>query len=126
MNRWRNGSQSGASTIARRNGGGAPNDGSQASSRAGPDHSFSARRQSRAALRGVKGEEEIIGIPMDGKIFNSQGVHVAFVRGPAIFDLKGKKLYELRDINIYKLSGELVGHLANAQGDKELDKATDK
>jgi hypothetical protein len=29
--------------------------------------------------------------------------------GTAIFDPKGKKLYELRGINIYKLSGELVG-----------------
>ena len=64
---------------------------------------------------------------MDGNIFNSQGLHVAIVRGPAIFDLKGKKLYDLSGINIYKLSGELVGHLANAHGaDKHLDKATDK
>jgi hypothetical protein len=32
-----------------------------------------------------------------------------------------------RGINIYTLSGELVGHLANAQGaDKLLDKVTDK
>src|SRR5260370_33866328 len=51
---------------------------------------------------------------MDGNIFNSQGVRVAIVRGPAIFDIKAKKLYDLRGINIYKLSGELVGHLANA------------
>ena len=43
---------------------------------------------------------------MDGKIFNSRGVHVAVVRGPTIFDLKGNKLYDLRGINIYKLSGE--------------------
>jgi hypothetical protein len=27
---------------------------------------------------------------MDGKIFNSRGVHVAIVLGPTIFDLKGK------------------------------------
>jgi len=75
---------------------------------------------------GAEGEGEI-GIPMDGNIFNSQGVRVAIVRGPAIFDLKGKKLYDLRGINIYKLSGELVGHLANAHGThKHLDKATDK
>jgi hypothetical protein len=61
---------------------------------------------------------------MDGNIFNSQGVRVAIVRGPAIFDLQAKKLY---GINIYTLSGELVGHLANAHGsDKHLDKATDK
>jgi coproporphyrinogen III oxidase len=62
---------------------------------------------------------------MDGNIFNGRGVHVAIVRGPAIFNLKDKKLYDLKGINIYKLSGELVGHLANSEGaDKHLDKAT--
>ncbi len=82
--------------------------------------------QGASSRTATKGEEET-GIPMDGNIFNSQGVHVAIVRGPAIFDLKGKKLYDLRGINIYKLSGELVGHLANAHSaDKHLDKATDK
>jgi hypothetical protein len=45
---------------------------------------------------------------VDGKIFNSRGVHVAIVLGPTIFDLKGKKLYDLRRVNIYRLSGELV------------------
>ena len=64
---------------------------------------------------------------MDGSIFNSRGIHVAIVRGTAIFDLKENKLCDLRGINIHKLSGELVGHLANAQGAvKHLDKATDK
>jgi hypothetical protein len=64
---------------------------------------------------------------VDGKIFNSRGVHVAIVLGPAIFDLKGQKIYDLRGVNIYKLSGELVGHLATAgSGVKHLDKATDK
>ena len=64
---------------------------------------------------------------MDGKIFNSQGVHVATVRGSTIFSLRGEKLYDLRGINIYKLSGELVGHLASASAaEKHLDKATDK
>ena len=64
---------------------------------------------------------------MNGNIFNSQGVHVAIVRGPSIFSLRGEKLYDLRGSNIYKLSGELVGHLANASAsDKRLDKATDK
>ena len=64
---------------------------------------------------------------MDGNIFNSQGVHVATVRGSSIFSLKGEKLYDLRSINIYKLSGELVGHLATAKAsEKHLDKATDK
>jgi coproporphyrinogen III oxidase len=64
---------------------------------------------------------------MDGNIFNSQGVHVATVRGSSIFSLKGEKLYDLRGINIYKLSGVLVGHLANANASgKHLEKATDK
>jgi hypothetical protein len=64
---------------------------------------------------------------MDGNIFNSQGVHVAIVRGPSIFSLSGQKLYNLRGINIYKLSGELVGHLANENASgRRLDKATDK
>jgi hypothetical protein len=39
---------------------------------------------------------------VDGKIFNSRGVHVAIVLGPAIFDLKGQKIYDLRGVNIYK------------------------
>jgi hypothetical protein len=64
---------------------------------------------------------------MDGSIFNSQGVHVATVRGSTIFSLKGEKLYDLRGANIYKLSGELVGHLASAGASgKHLDKARDK
>ena len=64
---------------------------------------------------------------MDGKIFNSLGVHVAIVIGPAIFDPTGKKLYDLKGANIYKLSGELVGHLPDAQSTKRhLPKSTDK
>lgn len=64
---------------------------------------------------------------MDGKIFNSHGIHVAMVIGPAIFDPTGKKLYDLKDINIYKLSGELVGHLPDAQNTtRHLPKSTDK
>jgi len=64
---------------------------------------------------------------VDVKIFNSRGVHVAIVLGPAIFDLKGQKIYDLRGVNIYKLSGELVGHLTDAQSTKRhLDKSTDK
>jgi hypothetical protein len=64
---------------------------------------------------------------VDGNIFNSQGVHVATVRHTTIFSLSGRKLYELRGINIYKLSGELVGHLPDAQSTKRhLDKSTDK
>jgi hypothetical protein len=64
---------------------------------------------------------------VDGKIFNSRGVHVAIVRGPAIFDPMGKKLYDLKGVNIYKLTGELVGHLTDAQNTRRhLDKSTDK
>jgi hypothetical protein len=64
---------------------------------------------------------------VDGKIFNSRGVHVAIVLGPAIFDLNGQKIYDLRGVNIYKLSGELVGHLTDAQStNRHLDKSTDK
>jgi coproporphyrinogen III oxidase len=64
---------------------------------------------------------------MDGNIFNSSGVDVAIVIGPAILDFKGKKLYDLKGTRIYNLSGDLVGHLTNAQAaDKHLDKATDK
>jgi len=64
---------------------------------------------------------------VDGKIFNSRGVHVAIILGPTIFDLKGQKIYDLRGVNIYKLSGELVGHLTDAHSSKRhLDKSTDK
>ncbi len=44
-------------------------------------------------------------------IINSKGIHVGVVTGTAILDLEGQKLYELKGINIYRLSGELVGHL---------------
>jgi hypothetical protein len=64
---------------------------------------------------------------MDGNIFNSQGVKVAIVSGPSIFSPAGKKLYDLRGINIYKLSGDLVRHLSSmTASDRHLDKATDK
>jgi len=64
---------------------------------------------------------------MDGNIFNSQGVHVAIVRGRSIFGLRGEKIYDLRGVKIYKLSGELVGHLSGmTASDRRLDKATDK
>ena len=39
----------------------------------------------------------------------------------------GQKLYDLKGSNIYKLNGDLVGHLPDARGEKKrLDKATDK
>jgi hypothetical protein len=49
------------------------------------------------------------------------------VIGTAIFDLAGKKLYDLRGTNIYRLSSELVGHLNRVQGsENRLDRATEK
>ena len=64
---------------------------------------------------------------MDENIFNSQGVHVAIVRGGSILSIRGAKLYDLRGTNIYRLSGDLVGHLANESASgRRLDKATDK
>ena len=64
---------------------------------------------------------------MNGKIFNSQGIHVGTVTGAAIFDLKGQKLYDLKGVNIYRMSGELVGHLNDAEGtEKRLDRSTDR
>jgi hypothetical protein len=73
----------------------------------------------------AEGEGEIGDFPMDGNIFNSQGVRVGAVIGSSIFSPTGKKLYDLRGIKIYKLSGELVGHLANVS-ERRLDRATDK
>jgi hypothetical protein len=44
-----------------------------------------------------------------------------------VFSLRGQKLYDLRGVNIYKLNGDLVGHLPDASGaEKHLDKATDR
>jgi len=63
---------------------------------------------------------------VNGNIFNSRGALVAIAVGPAIFDPKGKKLYALKGSNIYKLSGELVGHLPDASAKRHLDKTTDK
>jgi coproporphyrinogen III oxidase len=75
----------------------------------------------------MEGEGEIGNLPMNGNIFNSQGVHVATVVGSSIYGLRGQKLYDLNGTKIYKQSGELVGHLANARAsEKHLDRATDK
>ena len=63
---------------------------------------------------------------MDGKIFNSEGVYVAFIRANGIYDLAGTKLYDLRTQRTYKPTGELVGHLNSVGGDKRLDKSTDR
>jgi hypothetical protein len=49
------------------------------------------------------------------------------MQGPGIFDLSGRKLYVLKGSNIYRLSGELVGHLSDGRGsEKRLDRATDR
>lgn len=64
---------------------------------------------------------------MSGNIINSKGTSVGKIIGSEIFDLHGQKLYAVRGINIYKLSGELVGHLsaANIAGAR-LNKLADK
>jgi hypothetical protein len=60
-------------------------------------------------------------------IFNSKGVHVGIIVDREIFDLSGTKLYDLEGINVYRPSGELIGHLSDASGsDKRLDRATDR
>ena len=65
-------------------------------------------------------------ILMNGKIFNSEGQYVADIRASRIYDLSGKKLYDLRGQKIYKPTGELVGHVNSAAGDRRLDKSTDR
>jgi len=60
-------------------------------------------------------------------IINSKGVHIGVVRGAAVFDLSGHKLYVLKGINVYRLSGELVGHLPRGQDtEKRLDRSADR
>jgi hypothetical protein len=62
-----------------------------------------------------------------GNIFNSKGALVGIVVGPEIFDPTGKKLYDLKGVNIYRPSGELVGHLSDSRGsEKRLDRSTDR
>jgi hypothetical protein len=64
---------------------------------------------------------------MDGNIFNSDGKHVAIVRGSSILSVRGQKIYNLRGGKIYRPSGELVGHLPNADAaDNRLYKAADR
>jgi hypothetical protein len=64
---------------------------------------------------------------VDGKIFNSRGVHVGVVTRGAIYGLKGHKLYELKGANIYRLSGELMGHLNASHGSEmRLDRSADR
>ena len=64
---------------------------------------------------------------MNGNLFNSKGVLVGIVVGSEIFDPAGKKLYDLKGVNIYRPSGELVGHLSDSKGsEKRLDRSTDR
>jgi hypothetical protein len=64
---------------------------------------------------------------VSGNIFNSEGIPVAVVDGHEIFDLTGKKLYDPKGVNIYRLSGELIGHFSDARGsEKRLDRSSDK
>ena len=63
---------------------------------------------------------------MDGRIFNSKGRYIADIRANVIYDLAGQKLYDLRGQKIYKPTGELMGYLSSASGDRRLDKRTDR
>ena len=65
-------------------------------------------------------------ILMDGKIFNSEGQYVAYIQGSGIYNPDGKRLFDLRSQKIYRSTGELVGHLNAASGDRRLDKSTDR
>jgi hypothetical protein len=63
---------------------------------------------------------------VDGKIFNSSGTYVAVMRDNAVLDLNGRKVHELKGTRIYKLSGELIGHLERRNGsDARLSKSMD-
>jgi hypothetical protein len=61
-------------------------------------------------------------------LYNSKGDYVGLVIGPAIFDLTGKLLYELKGTKIYRESGELIGHLyrAGASETLRLDRAAER
>ena len=63
---------------------------------------------------------------MNGNVFNSDGRRVAIVRENSIIDLTGKEIYKRKGNKIYKLTGELVGHLNAAGSDMRLDKASDR
>ena len=65
-------------------------------------------------------------IAMDGRIFNSEGQYVGDIRANVIYNLAGRKLYDLRGQKIYRPTGELVGHLNATNGDRRLDKSTDR
>jgi proteasome assembly chaperone (PAC2) family protein len=64
---------------------------------------------------------------MSEAVINSKGTSVGKIIGSAIFDMQGNKLYVLRGVNIYKLSGELVGHLSDAHSaGARLNRLADK
>ena len=63
---------------------------------------------------------------MDGKILNSDGQWVAYIKADVIYDRAGRKLYALRDEKIYKPSGELIGHLSIINGVGWLNKASER
>jgi len=62
---------------------------------------------------------------MHGKIFNSDGKHVAEIRANGIYDRAGKRLYDLRGDKIYRPTGELIGHLSIDEAGR-LGKSTDR
>jgi len=45
---------------------------------------------------------------VSGNIFNSKGVHVASLVGPEIFNLSGKKLYDLRGVNTRPVNWSVI------------------
>jgi hypothetical protein len=61
---------------------------------------------------------------VNGNIFNSKGVHVGIVMDDAVFGLKGQKLYDLKDSNIYKLNDDPIGHLPDARAFGQSDRQT--
>jgi len=63
---------------------------------------------------------------MDGRIFSSTGEYVAYIQANQIYDVAGKKVYDLKGQKIYKPTGELVGHLSTATGDRRLDRSIDR
>jgi sporulation protein YlmC with PRC-barrel domain len=56
---------------------------------------------------------------LNSNIMNSKGVHVGVVIGDEVFGLKDQRLYDLKGSNIYKLNGDLVGHLSYTYGTSE-------
>jgi len=68
----------------------------------------------------------ITGNLMDGKILNSDGQFVAYIKADVIYDLAGRRLYALRGEKIYKPTGELIGHLNFINGAGWLNKTSER